>query len=153
MHTLILILFLLWNIPSNSPQVLVSESQWFTDFEQSKEAAGVSNKVILMVFSGSDWCKPCIRLDQNVFQDESFRDYAREHLVLLKVDFPRKRENKLENDQRVQNEALAEKYNKTGSFPLVLVLDSTGEVVCAINRPPADPGAMIKIIDEYIHKA
>ena len=151
MHTLLLILSLFWNTPSNGLQVLGGDTPWFTDFEKSKEEAGQKNKVILMVFSGSDWCKPCIRLDQKVFQDESFRNYAGEHLVLLKVDFPRKKENRLTDVQRRQNEALAEKYNRTGAFPFVLLLDATGDVVCMINNPPMDPAEFMKIIDENIH--
>jgi thioredoxin-related protein len=102
---------------------------WTTNFEEAKATAAAENKTILLVFSGSDWCGPCIKLDKNVWQSESFKTYATDKLVLLRADFPKKKGNVLPEDIRTGNLALAERYNKEGYFPLVVVLDKTGKVL------------------------
>lgn len=102
---------------------------WTTNFEEAKATAEKENKTILLVFSGSDWCAPCIKLDKNVWQSEVFKVYAKDKLVLLRADFPKKKNNALPEDLRTANLALAEKYNKEGFFPLVAVLDKTGKVI------------------------
>lgn len=102
---------------------------WKTNFEEAKAAATTENKTILLVFSGSDWCGPCIKLDKNVWQSTEFKTYSDEKLVLLRADFPKKKGNALPADIKNGNLALAEKYNKEGYFPLVVVLDKTGKVV------------------------
>lgn len=81
-----------------------------------------------MVFSGSDWCKPCIRLKQEVFETDDFKVYANQHLSLLQIDFPRKRKHQVDEKVRAYRNTLAEKYNPNGLFPRVLLLDSTGKV-------------------------
>jgi thioredoxin-related protein len=88
-----------------------------------------SNRNIVMVFSGSDWCAPCIKLDKSVWQSQEFQDFAKDHWIMLRADFPRKKANQLPEDQKMKNAQLAEKYNKNGYFPLVLVLDPNGNIL------------------------
>lgn len=102
---------------------------WTTNFEEAKATAEKEGKTILLVFSGSDWCAPCIKLDKNVWQSEVFKAYAQDKLVLLRADFPKKKNNALPDELRTSNLALAEKYNKEGFFPLVAVLDKKGKVM------------------------
>jgi thioredoxin-related protein len=102
---------------------------WTTNFEEAKATAEKEGKTILLVFSGSDWCAPCIKLDKNVWQSEVFKTYANDKLILLRADFPKKKNNALPDDLRTANLALAEKYNKEGFFPLVVVLDKKGKVI------------------------
>jgi thioredoxin-related protein len=102
---------------------------WTTNFEEAKAIAEKEGKTILLVFSGSDWCAPCIKLDKNVWQSEVFKTYANDKLILLRADFPKKKNNALPDDLRTANLALAEKYNKEGFFPLVAVLDKKGKVI------------------------
>ena len=102
---------------------------WTTNFEEAKATAEKEGKTILLVFSGSDWCAPCIKLDKNVWQSEVFKAYAHDKLVLLRADFPKKKNNALPDELRTSNLALAEKYNKEGFFPLVAVLDKKGKVI------------------------
>jgi thioredoxin-related protein len=102
---------------------------WTTNFDEAKATAEKENKTILLVFSGSDWCAPCIKLDKNVWQSEAFKAFANDKLVLLRADFPKKKNNALPEELRNANLALAEKYNKEGFFPLVTVLDKTGKVI------------------------
>ena len=109
--------------------VSVGDPAWLTDFTQAKAEASRSNKMILLNFSGSDWCIPCIRLHKELFASEAFRNYASAHLVLVSADFPRLKKNQLSKEQTKQNEALAEQYNPRGTFPLTVLLDARGKVV------------------------
>ena len=102
---------------------------WMSDFEEAKSIASEKDQNILLVFSGSDWCAPCMKLENAIWLSEEFNDYANDHLVLLKADFPRKKKNKLTKEQREKNNLLAETYNSKGFFPLVVMLDKNGDVL------------------------
>lgn len=102
---------------------------WKTNFDEAKKEATEQNKKILLVFSGSDWCAPCIKLDKNVWQSEEFKVHANDNYVLLRADFPKKKANTLPADIKNRNLLLADKYNKEGFFPLVVLLDNTGKVL------------------------
>lgn len=102
---------------------------WLTDLEKAKTEAQASHKQILLNFSGSDWCGPCIKLTREVFQNKTFSDYAATKLVLVNADFPRQKKNKLDKNQTEMNEAMADQYNKAGTFPLTLLLDENGKVL------------------------
>ena len=97
---------------------------WFTDFNKAKTEAVTENKYMLVNFSGSDWCGPCIRLRKEIFDSEAFIQYADEHLVLVNADFPRLKKNMLSKEQQKQNDSLAGVYNIDGAFPLTLLLDA-----------------------------
>lgn len=103
--------------------------QWETDFENAKKLAKEKNELILLNFSGSDWCVPCIGLRQEFFESEVFTDFASKNLILVNADFPRKKKNAVSEFQIKRNEALAEQYNPNGIFPLTLLLNSDGKVV------------------------
>ena len=102
---------------------------WETDFSKAKTQANQEKKYILLNFSGSDWCGPCIRLHDQVFESPVFKEYASSNLVLLNADFPRMKKNQLSREQQQKNEALADRYNSQGSFPLTLLLTADGDVV------------------------
>ena len=108
----------------------ISFSQnWKSSFEEAKSQALAENKNIVLVFSGSDWCAPCIKLDKIVWQSEEFKKEAGTNWVIYKADFPKKKANQLAPELTESNKKLAEKYNKNGSFPLVVLLDKTGKVL------------------------
>ncbi|GAB4023807.1 thioredoxin family protein [Spirosoma koreense] len=104
-------------------------SGWQLNFDQAKAEAGQNHKLILLNFSGSDWCGPCIKLKKTVFESAQFEQFADEHLILVRADFPRLSKNKLDTKQEAHNEALAEKYNKQGKFPFTVLLDPDGHVL------------------------
>jgi thioredoxin-related protein len=107
-----------------------SNAQKITNhFEEIQKNAKQLNKNILIIFSGSDWCAPCIKLDRNVFQTETFKKTAIENWIVVKADFPRKKANQLTKEQTENNRILAEKYNKEGSFPLVVLINHDGKVI------------------------
>jgi len=102
---------------------------WFTDFNKAKTEAATSEKYILINFSGSDWCGPCIRLHKEIFDSETFMNYAQKNLVLVNADFPRLRKNQLTKEQQKKNDELADQYNPQGHFPYTVLVDVKGKVV------------------------
>jgi len=69
--------------------------EWQTDFTIAKEIAAKEGKPIILVFQGSDWCAPCIKLDREIWSTDTFKEYAKENYVMLKADFPRRKKNTL----------------------------------------------------------
>src|SRR5438045_3270381 len=104
--------------------VAISATAQAPTLQQAKDTAKAEHKLILISFSGSDWCIPCIRMEKEVFEKEAFHQYATEHLVVLSADFPRLKKHQLPADQQKRNEALAEAYNKKGAFPFTVLLDA-----------------------------
>jgi thioredoxin-related protein len=102
---------------------------WVSTLDEAKSIAVKENKKILVVFSGSDWCAPCIKLDKVVWKSEVFQKEAASKWVLVRADFPKKKAHQLAADQVENNKKLAEKYNKEGNFPLVVLLDDKGKVL------------------------
>lgn len=100
-----------------------------TDFETALATAKSENKNVLLIFSGSDWCAPCMKLEKNVFHTEIFKSESAANWVIYKADFPKKKANALPKEVQAQHDKLAEKYNRDGNFPFVLVLDSNGKVL------------------------
>ena len=103
--------------------------EWKSNLEEAKKEATEQNKNILLVFSGSDWCAPCIKLDKNVWQSAAFKEESQKSWILIKADFPKKKADLLSPELTANNQKLAEKYNKEGNFPLVVLLDKSGKVL------------------------
>jgi thioredoxin-related protein len=123
--------------------------EWQTDFEKAKNTASTEDKPIILVFQGSDWCAPCIKLDRQVWSTDTFKEYASEHYVMLQADFPRKRENSLSETQTKANAKLAETYNKNGIFPFVVVLDAKGNVLGKTGYKKTTPEQYIKELNAF----
>jgi thioredoxin-related protein len=103
--------------------------EWTTDFSKAITEASAKNKYILLNFSGSDWCGPCMKLKKEVLDSEDFLKFADSKLVLVRADFPRSKKNRLSPELKKNNENLAEKYNKEGKFPFTVLIDGEGNVV------------------------
>lgn len=115
-----------FGIASHAESTGEVDSSWMTDFEAAQAKAKEEGKPMLVNFTGSDWCIWCIRLDEEVFSKQAFKDYAKENLILVELDFPRK---KAQSDElKEQNQALAQKYGIRG-FPTILILDAEGKVI------------------------
>ena len=97
-----------------------------TDFELAKSQAKINNKPILLIFSGSDWCGWCVKLDQEVFNTQEFKDWAAENVITVIADFPATRQ--LPPELAKQNEELKNTYNVSG-FPTVFLLKDDGSVI------------------------
>lgn len=99
---------------------------WMTDFEAAQAKAKAENKPLLIDFTGSDWCGWCIRLDEEVFSQPAFSQYAADELILVEIDFPRRKSQPAELKE--QNQALMQKYGIRG-YPTILVLSPEGELI------------------------
>lgn len=108
---------------------MLPAAKWQSDFNEAQKTAVASNRHILLYFSGSDWCGPCIRLRKEIFDSEIFRDFADSSLVLVNADFPRSIKNKQDKLQVKQNDLLADRYNPKGKFPYTLLLDARGNII------------------------
>ena len=129
---------------------MMQAQDWQTDFETAKSLAAEQDKPIILVFQGSDWCAPCIKLEKEIWSSEDFIAYSKEHYIMLKADFPRKRQNSLSAEQQEKNNALAEKYNKEGYFPLVVVLDKEGKVLGTTGYKKLTPSEYIEFLNSFI---
>ncbi len=103
-----------------------SESDWMTDLSKAQAKAKAEKKLVLMDFTGSDWCPPCMKLKSEVFATTEFADYAKKNLVLVELDFPRKKQQSAE--QKQANQALASKY-KVEAYPTIIVLNAEGKKI------------------------
>lgn len=128
---------------------LMNAQEWQTDFNEAQKIALEKNQKIILVFQGSDWCAPCIKLDTEIWSTKEFTDYSKENFVLLKADFPRKKKNKLDDFQQEKNNKLAEKYNTNGYFPLVVVLDKNANVLGNTGYKKVSPSEYIKILNSF----
>ncbi|MBS1532917.1 MAG: thioredoxin family protein [Bacteroidetes bacterium] len=104
---------------------------WQGDINAAKQEAAKEHKLILINFSGSDWCIPCIRLRKEILESATFENYAADHLVLVRADFPRQKKNQPSKEQVKLNDALADQYNAGGKFPYTLLVDENGKVLKA----------------------
>jgi len=90
----------------------------FLHIDQALKQSAEEDKPIMLVFSGSDWCKPCIQLKKEILETEAFSETAN-HLIFLYLDFPYRKANRLSKEETSHNEELAERYNKDGHFPKI----------------------------------
>jgi protein disulfide-isomerase len=103
---------------------LAAEATWLTDLDKAKATAKEEKKLVLLDFTGSDWCPPCKALHKNVLSSKEFADFAKDNLVLVEVDFPQQK--KLPEAQKKANETLAKEFKIEG-FPTIVVLDPDGK--------------------------
>lgn len=103
--------------------------EWHKDFKMAMERAKKENKMVLLNFSGSDWCGPCIRSKKDVFDKELFMSYADSNLILVNADFPRLSKHALSKEQEKKNNELAEQFDKEGIFPRTLLLTPQGNIL------------------------
>ncbi|MEO5721629.1 MAG: thioredoxin family protein [Chthoniobacterales bacterium] len=120
-------------------------SLWRTNYAEAQGEAKANQKLLLLDFTGSDWCGWCQKLKREVFETPEFQDYARHHLVLLEVDFPRRTE--LAAAQKMQNQLLAQQYRVQG-FPTIVILDGDGNVRGALGYTPGGPSAFIAQLEK-----
>ncbi|HEX8897052.1 MAG TPA: thioredoxin family protein [Chthoniobacterales bacterium] len=129
--------------PENT--VAAAKPGWLTSYDQAQKEAQAKNRLLLMDFTGSDWCGWCIMLDKEVFSKPEFKDYANKNLVLLELDFPRMK--KMPPETTAQNERLLMKYGIQG-FPTVVVFDSNGKPLGALGYQAGGPQAFIAQLEK-----
>jgi protein disulfide-isomerase len=103
-----------------------AEPPWGTDYKKAQDEAKANHKFVLLDFTGSDWCGYCIQLDRAILSQPQFKDYATKNLILVEIDFPRRKPQTVET--RKQNQELAERYQIEG-FPTLVILNGEGKAV------------------------
>jgi thioredoxin-related protein len=103
-----------------------ADQAWTSDYEKAQQEAKASHKLLLIDFTGSDWCGFCFQLDKAILSQPQFKDYASKNLVLVEVDFPRRKAQSIET--RKQNQELAQRYQVEG-FPTLVVLNGEGKTL------------------------
>jgi protein disulfide-isomerase len=117
---------------------------WSDDYEKSVAKAKAEKKMVLLDFTGSDWCGWCIKLDKEVFSKPEFKSYAKDNLVLVEVDFPQGK--KLSKKTEEQNEKLQKEHGVRG-FPTIIVLDSEGKKLGQLGYEEGGPKNFIAKLD------
>ena len=118
--------------------ILCSFTNWHNNIDDAKQVAAKEHKYIILNFSGSDWCGPCIRMHKEIFDDPVFQQFASSALIMVNADFPRNKKNQLSKEQQALNDKMADAYNKQGSFPYTLLLDADGKVLKAWDGYPKE---------------
>ena len=109
------------SLPLNS----LAADGWLVDFEKAKAQAAQEGKSILMEFTGSDWCPPCIQLEKNVLSQEAFKTGAPKNFILLKLDSPRDK-SKQTPEEIEQYKVLSKQYAVQG-VPTIFLTDAKGK--------------------------
>ncbi len=94
---------------------------WSADLDKALEKAKAEKKHVLVEFTGSDWCPPCIAMRKNVFSKKEFVDAASKKYILVEIDLPNG-----DKALKEKNKPLAEKY-KIDGFPTVILLTPEGK--------------------------
>src|SRR5580658_10167272 len=121
------------------------ELNWLTDLPKAQAQAKKENKLVMMDFTGSDWCGWCIKLHKEVFDKPEFAEYAKKNRVLVQVDFPRSKPQA--EELKKANQSLQEKYKIEG-YPTIIVLNGDGKKVGELGYQPGGPKAFTASLDK-----
>ena len=127
----------------------LTAQNWETDWKVATQKSKKNNQKLILVFSGSDWCIPCIKLEKEIWEAESFKAYALENYVLLRADFPKRKKNALSKEKQTHNDKLAERFNAAGYFPLVVVISPEEKVLGQLGYEKSTPGKYIELINAF----
>ncbi len=122
---------------------------WETNFEKAKELATKENKTIIIVFQGSDWCAPCMKLEKEIWSNDEFIAHANNNYIMLKADFPKRKKNALDPKQQEHNNELAEQYNTAGYFPFVVIVNKDGDVLGNTGYKKVEVKKYIEILESF----
>jgi len=135
MKALLRKLTLLLGVLCVSAPIAFAAAGWEDDYDKAVAKAKAENKMVLLDFTGSDWCGWCMKLDKEVFSKADFKTFAKDNLVLVTVDFPNAK--KLSRKTEKQNEELKGQYKASG-YPTLVLADADGKEVHRIGGYKAD---------------
>jgi thiol-disulfide isomerase/thioredoxin len=127
--------------------VHASDLNWSTDFSRTLAQARADDKMVLLDFTGSDWCPWCIKFDHDVLSTDQFAAYAQNKLELVLVDFPRSKPQ--DGAIKQANRELAKRYNVSGYPTFVLVNYSGNELGRQVGYAEGGPGAFISELEKF----
>jgi protein disulfide-isomerase len=142
----IFVVFIVLFTGCNNGQTADSLS-WQSNLEEAVAQAKKENKAVLVNFTGSDWCKWCIKLNNEVFSQSEFESYAEKNLVLVRLDFPRNIQQS--NETKMYNNTLAQRYGIQG-FPTILVFDNQGKLVAKTGYQPGGATNYVSHIQSFL---
>ena len=126
--------------------LLAGGEGWSSDYAASKKLAADSKKDLLIDFTGSDWCGWCIKLNDEVFKHDAFKQGVKDHFVLVELDFPNDK-SKISEETQAQNEELGEKY-AVGGYPTILLTDAEGRPYASTGYQPGGPEKYVAHLNE-----
>jgi thioredoxin-related protein len=152
----LLILFVGLNIQAQSDYKAHNDG-WMVDMNKAYEESKKTGKPIMANFTGSDWCGWCTRLTNDVFSKPEFKKWAKDNVILLELDFPRRKQ--LPDDIRAQNSSLQQTFQVTG-YPTVWLFnvdknpENNNFMINALGKTGYNKSvdAFISICDSYIQK-
>lgn len=148
MKRILLSLFLISVILLGCKKAGTSDNlDWETNLEAALQKAQKENKTVLVNFTGSDWCIWCQRLNNEVFSQSEFEKFAKENLVLVKIDFPKNIEQSMET--KMYNNQLAQRFGVEG-FPTIFLLNKNGELLLQTGYQPGGPVNYINHLKSYM---
>jgi protein disulfide-isomerase len=127
--------------------LLKYDGSWLEDFGLAQELAVQMKRPVLVDFTGSDWCTWCMKLDAEVFNTDAFKKAAADGLILVKVDFPKRKQ--VTDEQKQRNETLRKQFEVSG-FPTVIVLDSAGAKLGTLGYMEGGPTAFLARLKEIL---
>ncbi len=128
-----------------STSAALAAAGWDDDYDKALAKAKTEKKMLLLDFTGSDWCGWCVKLDKEVFSKTEFKTFAKDNLVLVELDFPRgKQQSKMLKEQ---NEKLQKEFGIRG-FPTIIVLNPEGQKVGQLGYMEGGPTAFIAKVNE-----
>ena len=145
MKTLISKLFGSLAIIALTSTAALAAAGWDDDYDKAVAQAKADKKMVLLDFTGSDWCGWCIKLDKEVFSKPEFKSYAKDNLVLVVVDFPQGKQQT--KKLKEQNEKLKNEHGIKG-YPTIIVLNSEGKKVGQLGYMEGGPKAFIAELDK-----
>lgn len=120
---------------------------WEVDLDRALQQARNENRVVLMDFTGSDWCGWCKRLEAEVLATREFENYAGQNLVCVRLDFPRS--FALPPNRAQRNAELAQRFGVKG-FPTLILLDSDGAELGRTGYQPGGATAYIRHLEQML---
>jgi thioredoxin-related protein len=123
--------------------------EWLTDVPTALQKAKQENKILLLDFTGSDWCGWCVKLKNEVLDQPEFKEFAKTNLVLVEVDFPHHKQ--LEPAQQEANKQLAQTY-RVGGFPTIVLLNRESQALGKIEGYlPGGPRPFLEKITQFLN--
>ena len=143
-------------------EVKDNKNGWLVNFEEVYQKSVKENKPIMANFTGSDWCGWCKKLKKAVFDTQVFKDWAKENVILLELDYPRRTPQ--DPEIKKQNQALQQSFRGlVRGYPTVLIFDiertydgddkkSDGIKVHGKMGYMGDPNSFINVANSYLEK-
>jgi len=145
MKTLLTQLLAVCAVATLTTSAALAAEGWGENYEKAAAQAKSENKLLLLDFTGSDWCPWCIKLNKEVFSQPEFKEFASKNLILVEVDFPQTKPQS--GTVKAQNQRLQDKFGIQG-YPTVVVLNAAGKKVGELGYQPGGPKPFIAELEK-----